>query len=82
MAHHKFTDIVGEIDEDRRTRIDAIKQEASADAVAFNLAEHSSRTSRRYCSAMSPALAITRWVFRRSCTGVRRPARVCSGTCV
>jgi len=39
MAHHKLTDIVGEIDEDRRARIDAIKQEARADAVAFNLAE-------------------------------------------
>lgn len=39
MAHRKFTDIVGEIDEDRRARIDTIKQEARADAVAFNLAE-------------------------------------------
>ncbi len=39
MTHQRFTDIVGEIDQDRRARIDAIKQEARADAVAFNLAE-------------------------------------------
>lgn len=39
MGHRKFTDIVGEIDDERRARIDAIKEEARADAVAFNLAE-------------------------------------------
>ena len=39
MGHRKFTDIVGEIDENRRARIDAIKEEARADAVAFNLSE-------------------------------------------
>ncbi|MFV1990772.1 MAG: transcriptional regulator [Acidimicrobiales bacterium] len=39
MGHRKFSDIVGEIDSDRRARIDALKQEARADAVAFNLAE-------------------------------------------
>lgn len=39
MGHRKFNDIVGEIDEERRARIDVIKTEARADAVAFNLAE-------------------------------------------
>jgi len=39
MGHRKFTDIVGEITPERRTRIDAIKAETRADAVAFNLAE-------------------------------------------
>lgn len=35
----KFTDIVGDIDSDRRARIDALKDEARADGVAFNLGE-------------------------------------------
>ena len=35
----KFTDIVGDIDSDRRSRIDALKDEARADGVAFNLGE-------------------------------------------
>lgn len=39
MGHRKFTDIVGDISADRRARIDTIKEEARADAVAFNLAE-------------------------------------------
>ncbi len=39
MKHRKFADIVGEISPERRARIDAIKAEARADAVAFNLAE-------------------------------------------
>lgn len=39
MGHRKFTDIVGEISSERRSRIDAIKAETRADAVAFNLAE-------------------------------------------
>lgn len=39
MGHRKFGDIIGEIDETRRARIDTIKEEARADAVAFNLAE-------------------------------------------
>ncbi|HEC11514.1 MAG TPA: transcriptional regulator [Acidimicrobiales bacterium] len=39
MGHHRFSDIVGEISPERRARIDAIKEEARADAVAFNLAE-------------------------------------------
>lgn len=39
MGHRKFTDIVGVIDDERRARIDTIKEEARADAVAFNLAE-------------------------------------------
>lgn len=39
MAHRKFSDIVGEISPDRRVRIDEIKEEYRADAVAFNLAE-------------------------------------------
>ena len=39
MGHRKFTDVVGDINTDRRRRIDAIKQDANADAVAFNLAE-------------------------------------------
>lgn len=39
MGHRKFTDIVGDLDPERRERIDAIKAEARADAVAFNLAE-------------------------------------------
>ncbi len=39
MGHRKFSDIVGEIDDDRRVRIDAIKRGARADAVAFSLAE-------------------------------------------
>ncbi|MGB2743319.1 MAG: hypothetical protein WA969_13705 [Candidatus Microthrix parvicella] len=39
MGHRKFDDIIGEIDETRRARIDTIKEEARADAVAFNLAE-------------------------------------------
>ncbi|CAN5825760.1 hypothetical protein BH24ACT5_BH24ACT5_30540 [soil metagenome] len=39
MGHRRFTDIRGEIDTGRRARIDAIKDEARADTVAFNLAE-------------------------------------------
>jgi DNA-binding XRE family transcriptional regulator len=39
MAHRKFSDIVGDIDPERRARIEAIKEAARADAVAFNLAE-------------------------------------------
>lgn len=39
MAHSKFTDIVGTVDPERRARIDAIKDEARADSVAFNLGE-------------------------------------------
>ena len=39
MGHRKFNDIVGDINAERRSRIDAIKDEARADAVAFNLAE-------------------------------------------
>ena len=39
MGYRKFADIAGEIDSERRARIDAIKEEARADAVAFNLSE-------------------------------------------
>ena len=39
MGHRRFAEIVGDINPERRARIDAIKQEARADAVAFNLAE-------------------------------------------
>ena len=39
MGHGRFADIVGDISPERRARIDAIKEEARADAVAFNLAE-------------------------------------------
>ena len=39
MGHRKFTDIIGEIDDDRRARIDEIKRESRADAVAHSLAE-------------------------------------------
>lgn len=39
MGFRKFSDIVGEISPERRARIDAIKVEARADAVAFNLGE-------------------------------------------
>ena len=39
MGYHNFNDIVGEISLERRARIEALKQEARADAVAFNLAE-------------------------------------------
>ena len=39
MGYRRFTDIVGDINPERRARIDAIKEEARADAVAFNLAE-------------------------------------------
>jgi len=39
MAHRKFSDIVGEISPERRLRVDKIKEEYRADAVAFNLAE-------------------------------------------
>lgn len=39
MGYRKFKDIVGDIDPERRARIDAIKAQADADAVAFNLAE-------------------------------------------
>ena len=39
MGYSKFSDIVGDIDAERRARIDVIKDEARADAVAFNLAE-------------------------------------------
>ena len=39
MGHRKFSDIVGDISPERRARIDAIKEEYRADAVAFNLAE-------------------------------------------
>ena len=39
MGHRKFIDVVGDINADRRSRIDAIKDDARADAVAFNLAE-------------------------------------------
>lgn len=35
----KFSEIVGGIDPERRARIDAIKEEARAEIVAFNLAE-------------------------------------------
>ena len=39
MGHRKFNDVVGDIDAKRRVRIDTVKEEARADAVAFNLAE-------------------------------------------
>ena len=39
MGYRKFSDVVGDIDADRRRHIDTIKQQARADAVAFNLAE-------------------------------------------
>ncbi|MDR9451407.1 MAG: XRE family transcriptional regulator [Acidimicrobiia bacterium] len=39
MGYKKFSDIAGDIDSDRRARIDAIKEEAHADIVAFNLGE-------------------------------------------
>lgn len=39
MGNRKFSDIAGEISRERRARIDAIKEEARADAVALNLAE-------------------------------------------
>ena len=39
MGYRKFSDIVGQISPERRARIDAMKVEASADAVAFNLGE-------------------------------------------
>lgn len=39
MTHSKFNDIVGTVDPERRARIDAIKDEARADSVAFNLGE-------------------------------------------
>lgn len=39
MGFRKFSDIVGPISPERRARIDAMKVEARADAVAFNLAE-------------------------------------------
>ncbi len=39
MATRKFTDDVGELDSDRRARIDALKDEARANSVAFNLQE-------------------------------------------
>ena len=39
MGHRKFIDIAGEIDAERRRRIEVIKDEYRADAVAFNLAE-------------------------------------------
>jgi DNA-binding XRE family transcriptional regulator len=39
MGHRKFNDVVGDINAERRSRIDAIKDDARADAVAFNLAE-------------------------------------------
>ena len=39
MGYRKFADIVGEIDSERRSRIDTIKEEARVDAVAFNLSE-------------------------------------------
>ena len=39
MGHKKFSQIIGEIGSERRARIDALKQAARADAVAFNLAQ-------------------------------------------
>jgi len=39
MGHRRFSEIVGEISPERRARIDAIKEDARADAVAFSLAE-------------------------------------------
>ena len=39
MGHRKFTDIVGNLSPERRERIEAIKNEARADTIAFNLAQ-------------------------------------------
>ena len=39
MGHRKFTDIVGDLSPERRERIEAIKNEARADTIAFNLAQ-------------------------------------------
>ncbi len=39
MGHRKFAEIVGEISPERRARIDALKEEARAEIVAYNLAE-------------------------------------------
>ena len=39
MGHRKFNVVIGDINAERRSRIDAIKDDARADAVAFNLAE-------------------------------------------
>ena len=39
MGYRKFNDIVGDVNAERRRRIDNIKDEARADTVAFNLGE-------------------------------------------
>jgi len=39
MGYRKWNDIVGEIDPKMREEVEAIKTEARADAVAFNLGE-------------------------------------------
>ena len=59
MGYRKFKDIVGEIEPRRRARIDAIREAARADAVAFHLAE--SRRNRdlrgpqnRHCKLSRP----------------------------
>jgi len=52
MGYHNFNDIVGEISPERRAHIESLKQEARADAVAFNLAELS-----RHCEMTQVELA-------------------------
>lgn len=42
MGHRKFTDIVGDLSPERRERIEAIKNEARADTIAFTGAVHRS----------------------------------------
>ncbi len=39
MGHRKFSDIVGDLNPERRERIEAIKNEARADTIAYNLAQ-------------------------------------------
>ena len=39
MGHRKFSDIVGDLSPERRERIEAIKNEARADTIAYNLAQ-------------------------------------------
>jgi len=39
MGYKRFSDIVGDLDPERRARIDAVKEQARADLVAFTLGE-------------------------------------------
>jgi hypothetical protein len=86
MGHRKFNDVVGDINAERRSRIDAIKHDARADAVAYNLAElrrHRQLTQVELAERIERPEATTRFLpicaLTTSISSRRIRVRRCSG---